>query len=161
MSKIVHLSHGLPRIRLHILAEFWHLRAGCPPSGTQTMGQGFLALNFLPGQFIHQTKALALQIEKWHVTKPLPVNLAISQNDLWLDFFSALPGKKVARRARSALRATFQLFYAPQRAISLIIHELSCKKFHFFSFLLTFGEWNGDHYGQNFMENNSVENFKA
>ena len=44
-----------------------------------------------------------------HVTKPLPVNLAISGEDLLLDFLSAFPSKKVARRARSARRATYLL----------------------------------------------------
>ena len=33
--------------------------------------------------------------------------------------------------------------------------------FHFFSFLLIFGGWQGNHFVQNFMENNSIENFEA
>ena len=48
------------------------------------------------------------------------------------DLFSGFPSWKVARRAQSALRATFLLFYAPQRAISLIIHEKDAKFFTFF-----------------------------
>ena len=55
--------------------------------------------------------------------------------------------------------------YKAQRAISLIIHELQCqidaKFFTFFSFLLTFGGWQGNQFGHNFMENNSIENFEA
>ena len=50
------------------------------------------------------------------------------------DLFSGFPSWKVARRAQSALRATFLLFYAPQRAISLIIHEKDAKFFTFFRF---------------------------
>ena len=55
-----------------------------------------MGLNLLPRQFIHQTKASALQNKKMHVTKPLPVNLAISGEDLLHDFLSAFPSKKVA-----------------------------------------------------------------
>ena len=36
-----------------------------------------------------------------------------------------------------------------------------CKNFYFISFLLTFGGWQGNHFGPNFMENNSIENFEA
>ena len=36
-----------------------------------------------------------------------------------------------------------------------------CKIFHFFSFLLTFGGWDWNHFVQNFMENNSIKNFEA
>ena len=54
----------------------------------------------------------------------------------WLVF--SFSNKKVARRARSALQATFLLSYASQRAISLIIHELQRQKdakfFTFFHF---------------------------
>ena len=96
-----------------------------------------------------------------HVTKALSVNLAIFREDVLLDLHSGFPSKKVARRARSARRATFLLTYTPQRAISLIIHELSCKIFHFFSFLLTFGGWDCNHFVPNFMGNNSIKNFKA
>ena len=62
--------------------------------------------------------------------------------------------------ARSARRATFLLPYKAQRAISLIIHELQCQIdaiFSLFSFLLTFGGWQGNHSVQNFMENSSLK----
>ena len=36
-----------------------------------------------------------------------------------------------------------------------------CKIFYFFSFLLTFGGWQGNHFVQNFMENNSIENVEV
>ena len=97
-----------------------------------------MGLNLLPTQFIHQTKAYALQNKEKHVNKPLSVNLAVSQWDLLHDSFSVFSSKKVARRARSARRATFTLSYTPQRAISLIIHELQRQKdakfFTFFHF---------------------------
>ena len=97
-----------------------------------------MGLNLLPTQFIHQTKAYALQNEEKHVNKPVSVNLAVSQWDLLHDSFSVFSSKKVARRARSARRATFSLSYTPQRAISLIIHELQRQKdakfFTFFRF---------------------------
>ena len=96
-----------------------------------------------------------------HVNKALSVNLAIFREDVLLDLLSRFPSKEVARRARSARRATFLLTNTPQRAISLIIHELRCKIFHFFSFLLTMGGWDCNHFDHNFMGNNSVENFKA
>ena len=124
-----------------------------------------MGLNLLPTQFIHQTKAYALQNEEKHVNKPVSVNLAVSQWDLLHDSFSVFSSKKVARRARSARRATFSLSYTPQRAISLIIHELQRQKdakfFTFFSFLLTFGGWDCNHFAQNFMGNNSIKNFEA
>ena len=70
-----------------------------------------------------------------HVTKPLPVNLAISGEDLLHDFLSAFPSKKVAR-------ATFLFSYTPQRVISLIIHELQhqidANFYTFFHFLSYF-----------------------
>ena len=97
-----------------------------------------MGLNLLPTQFIHQTKAYALQNKEKHVNKPLSVNLAVSQWDLLHDSFSVFSSEKVARRARSARRATFSLSYTPQRAISLIIHELQRQKdakfFTFFHF---------------------------
>ena len=97
-----------------------------------------MGLNLLPTQFIHQTKAYALQNEEKHVNKPVSVNLAVSQWDLLHDSFSVFSSKKVARRARSPRRATFSLSYTPQRAISLIIHELQRQKdakfFTFFHF---------------------------
>ena len=87
-----------------------------------------MGLNLLPKQFIHQTKASALQNKKMHVNKLLPVNLAVSRWDLLHDSLSVFSSKKVARPARSAGRATFSLSYTPQRAISLIIHELQRQK---------------------------------
>ena len=146
---------------MHMIGDFGISRRGYPSCGSQTMGQEFMGLNLLPTQFIHQTKAYALQNEEKHVNKPVSVNLAVSQWDLLRDSFSVFSSKKVARRARSARRATFLLTYTPQRAISLIIHELSCKIFHFFSFLLTFGGWDCNHFVPNFMGNNSIKNFKA
>ena len=97
-----------------------------------------MGLNLLPTQFMHQKKAYALQSKEMHVTKALSVNLAIFREDVLLDLLSGFPSKKVARRARSARRATFLLSYTPQRAISLIIHELQRQKdakfFTFFHF---------------------------
>ena len=97
-----------------------------------------MGLKLLPSQFIHQKKAYALQNKKMHVNKLLPVNLAVSRWDLLHDSLSVFSSKKVARRARSARRATFTLSYTPQRAISLIIHELQRQKdakfFTFFHF---------------------------
>ena len=55
----------------------------------------------------------------------------------------------------------FYALYKLERAISLIIHELPSNFFHFFSFLLTFGLWEGNHYAQNFKANNSIKNFKV
>ena len=63
---------------------------------------------------------------------PLRTEMPIYMVFSWL--FSGFPSRKVARRARSALQATFLLFYAPQRAISLIIHEKDAKFFTFFRF---------------------------
>ena len=95
-------------------------------------------LKLLPSQFIHQKKAYALQNKKMHVNKLLSVNLAVSRWDLLHDSLSVFSSKKVARPARSAGRATFSLSYTPQRAISLIIHELQRQKdakfFTFFHF---------------------------
>ena len=97
-----------------------------------------MGLKLLPSQFIHQKKAYALQNKKMHVNKLLPVNLAVSRWDLLHDSLSVFSSNKVARRARSARRATFTLSYTPQRAISLIIHELQRQKdakfFTFFHF---------------------------
>ena len=81
-----------------------------------------MGLKLPPSQLIHQKKAYALQNKKMHVNKALPVNLAIFREDVL-----------------RACRATFLLSYTPQRAISLIIHELQHQKdakfftfFHFF-----------------------------
>ena len=97
-----------------------------------------MGLKLPPSQFIHQKKAYALENKKMHVTKALSVNLAIFREEVYLDLLSGFPSKKVARRARSARRATFLLSYTPQRAISLIIHELQRQKdakfFTFFHF---------------------------
>ena len=97
-----------------------------------------MGLKLLPSQFIHQKKAYALQNKKMHVNKLLSVNLAVSRWDLLHDSLSVFSSRKVARRARSARRATFTLSYTPQRAISLIIHELQRQKdaefFTFFHF---------------------------
>ena len=88
-----------------------------------------MGLKLLPSQFIHQKKAYALQNKKMHVNKLLSVNLAVSRWDLLHDSLSVFSSKKVA---------TFSLSYTPQRAISLIIHELQRQKdakfFTFFHF---------------------------
>ena len=125
-----------------------------------------MGLNLGQGQVLHQTKGYALQNKEMHVNKPLSINLAIIPEKIFgMTFFSVFPSKKVARRARSSLRAIFLSSYAPQRATSLIIHELQHQKdakfFTFFPFLLAFGGWDCNHFAQNFTENNSIENFKA
>ena len=53
-----------------------------------------MGLNLLPTQFIHQTKAYALQNKEKHVNKPLSVNLAVSQWDLLHDSFSVFFKRK-------------------------------------------------------------------
>ena len=123
---------------MYMIADFSISRLGYPSCGSQTMGQEFMGLNLLPTQFIHQKKANGLENKKMHVTMALSVNLPIFREDVQLDLLSGFSSKKVARRARSARRATFLLSYTPQRAISIIIHELqrqlNAKFFTFFRF---------------------------
>ena len=69
--------------------------------------------------------------------------------------------KKHGPRGLCARGPLFSVLYMLERGISLIIHELPSNFFHFFSFLLIFGLWEGKHYGQNFKANNSIKNFKV
>ena len=81
----------------------------------------------------------------------------INEMALW-----ALYGNK-----KGAQRPSGHLFVAIHASESHFINyswvtmSNRCKIFYFFSFLLTFGGWQGNHFGHNFMENNSIENLEA
>ena len=124
-----------------------------------------MGLNLLPCQFIHQTKGNALQNKKIHVNKPLPVNLATSQNDPLHDLLSVFFQRKGG--PTGAQRPSGHLFAVLHASVSHLINYLwvttsnRCKILRFFSFFSTFGGWEGNHFLQNFTENNSIRNFKA
>ena len=85
--------------------------------------------------------------------------MPIYMDFLWLVFrFSQLKGgPKGAERPSGH----FSVVLCASKSHLINYSWKRCKIFHFFSFPLTFGGWNWDHFVQNFTENDSVENFKA
>ena len=135
MSKIVLLSHGLICTWLPILASRGldiHHVAHRPWDRSL-----WVSICYRPNLYIKR-KLMLCRMRKSMLTSLSPSILPFPNGIFCMTRFQFFSSKKVARRARSACRATFSLSYTPQRAISLIIHELQRQKdakfFTFFHF---------------------------
>ena len=135
MSKIVLLSHGLVCIWLPILG----------PRGLDFDHSAYrpwdrilwVSICYRANLYIKQ-KVMLCRIRKYMLTSLFPSILPLPKMILCMTCSQFFSSEKVARRARSARRATFLLSYTPQWAISLIIYELQrqidAKFYAFFHF---------------------------
>ena len=158
MSKIVLLSHGLICAWLPILASRGldiHHVAHRPWDRSL-----WVSICYRPNLYIKR-KLMLCRIRKSMLTSLFPSILPFPNGIFCMTRFQFFQAKRWPERPSGHF---FVVLYASKSHLinySWVTTSKRCKIFHFFSFLLTFGGWDCNHFAQNFMGNNSVKNFKA